>query len=139
MELFGLGATADFHLAPAVSFALLDTNGDQRIHESEFAGLLGGLDLIGSQINATLTLDATLGFLDYVDVDPRRPNNAHGGDPFIVRATASLSAQPSQVDLSSFAGLETQWTNLRAEPGRGSKWCARLHTSGFSEEHSAFE
>ena len=63
LELFGLGAAADFQLAPALSFALLDTNGDQRIHESEYAGALGGLDLVGSRIDAQLTLDATLGFL----------------------------------------------------------------------------
>jgi Ca2+-binding RTX toxin-like protein len=114
VDLFDIGIQAAVKFAPAVSFASLDSSHDQRIHESEFSGRLDRLELTSGPIDMQLTLDATLGFLDYVDVDPLLSNRAHGGDPFVIRATSSLHAQPSQFSVDSFAGLSSQWTRVRA-------------------------
>jgi hypothetical protein len=114
LDIFGVGIGAVVRLAPRIVFDGLDVDNDQRLDAGELAAVPNGLGIEIGPIDADLTFDATLGFLDYVDVDPALPNRPHGGDPFIVRATASLSAQPSQFDAADFAGLDLEWSRVRA-------------------------
>ncbi|MCO6042735.1 Ig-like domain-containing protein [Aeoliella sp. ICT_H6.2] len=108
-QIFGLALTADMSLTPTLTLNSLDSDGDGRIKLGEVANGIAEIDLDFGRITATLQFDATLGFLDYVDVDPTRPNNPHGGDPFVVRGRTELFAEPSEYDGQTLAGLDFQW------------------------------
>ncbi|GIW98674.1 MAG: hypothetical protein KatS3mg111_2007 [Pirellulaceae bacterium] len=63
-------------------------------------------------ITGTVDADLVLGFLDYVDVDPRLPNTAHGGDPFRIRGSAGLGIELTDLSASSLANVQFTWGQL---------------------------
>ena len=65
---------------------------DGRYRLSELTSRLPQIDIAPKDkpIKAHVFADVVFGFLDYVDVDPKRTNTPHGGDPYIVRAQTDL-------------------------------------------------
>ena len=97
---FGVGVEGTLTGKPYIDVAAIDRAGDGRIRQDDIDALQS--DLTGGdvtlvlpkldEIDAEVTGDLILGFLDYVDVDPKLPNRPNGGDPFIVRGKAKLNA-----------------------------------------------
>ena len=114
IELFAAGIDVETQLGTNLTLAQLDADGDGRIHPAELTGGARGLPIEQNKIQSTVTLDARLNFLDYVDVDPSLPNTSGGGDPFLIRAQSRTVARPSEVDAETFAGIRASEGPLRA-------------------------
>ncbi|MEM6470226.1 MAG: S8 family serine peptidase, partial [Planctomycetota bacterium] len=97
---FGVGVEGTITAKPYFEIDAIDRGGDGRIRQDDIDALQSDL-LDGDvtlvlpkldEVDAEVTGDLILGFLDYVDVDPKLPNRPNGGDPFIVRGKANLTA-----------------------------------------------
>ncbi len=108
-QTFGVGAGATLTATPYLDLSDLDRGSDGRIRQDDLdalvdefaAGNVGRVVPTLEAIDADLYGDVILGFLDYVDIDRQLPNQAHGGDPFIIRGRTTL-----KLDLS---GSELDW------------------------------
>ncbi|MCA9262516.1 MAG: right-handed parallel beta-helix repeat-containing protein, partial [Planctomycetales bacterium] len=130
-EPFGIQLGGEIELNPALTFDLDandpvegrvrpanilqhltgDVNGDG---ELDISLLLRDLEP-GSDTSIRAKVDATaeIGILDYVDVDPAKPNTENGGDPFLVRGSATLEVAWDEFDLSNLGDIEFEFTDLQ--------------------------
>ena len=111
------GTINDFH--PTLSILEADVRvgdsndgSDGKVHFSELVEGLDRISLDVGTVNADLFVDAFLGFLDYVDVDPNLPNRARGGDPFLIRSEANLSADLQTLDFENLDDFAFNFNRL---------------------------
>jgi hypothetical protein len=85
---FAIGASGTIGLSPTIGFSTL---GAGKLRLGALTNPLN-LSLQLGTVSASFTADLQLNHLDYVDNNPTIPNGSHGGDPFVFRATAGLTA-----------------------------------------------
>jgi hypothetical protein len=113
LDLFSIDVGGGLKFTPRFTLAGINSATPARIRVDELQSGLAGLALELGTIDADLTFDAELGFLDYFDIDPLKPNTAHGGDPFVIRGQTSFTAPSQEFDSQTFVGLNLQWDPVR--------------------------
>ncbi len=95
-SLFGssLDLSGAIRVNPALTFdypgRMYDSNALQHLTNDTTILLRPVLSNDTATIRGNVDTSITLGFLDYVDIDPDLANTENGGDPFIVRARAGI-------------------------------------------------
>ncbi|MFV2068026.1 MAG: S8 family serine peptidase, partial [Pirellulales bacterium] len=111
LELFDVELGGAVRLTPELRIDSTDTNQDGKIRPAEFLANLGQLrpGLIGD-VQVELTTDLKINFLDYVDVDPRIPNEPFAsGDPFILSGFVEAFVDPNLDGEGNFQFAVTDW------------------------------
>ncbi|MCA9264104.1 MAG: hypothetical protein KDA60_09665, partial [Planctomycetales bacterium] len=130
LDPFGVALDGVIELSPRLTFDLDVNDPDEgRIRSSEIlTHVLGGGNNDGrpdlriqlqplddnspTSIRATIDASAELGFFDYVDVEPAKPNTENGGDPFVIRGSATLEVDWPEFDLANLDDVSFEFTEL---------------------------
>ena len=108
---FGVRLDGTTQLQPSIRF---DETSDPRIRIPQLIPhIVGQTDVTIGTVTGTVTADLLLDLLDYVDVDGNTRNNTqHGGDPFTVRGTATVSADVDTFDVNDLQNFQYEFSNI---------------------------